>query len=348
MLILGIESSCDETACAVVRDGKEILSNLLSSQAALHSRFGGVFPEIASRQHLEAIHPIVNQALSQAGIQKRDLDLIAVAQGPGLVGSLLTGITWAKALAYGLNIPFVGVNHVEAHLYAAMMPLEAPLLPALGLVVSGGHTFLCYIEEIGRYFKIGTTVDDAIGEAFDKVARLLNLPYPGGPELERLAKGGDPIRYGLRAGLVKENPWNFSFSGIKTSMLQKVRGVGSQPPIPPAEYPHLAASFQRAVFSSVVQKCARAAREFPCKALYLGGGVSQNQELRRLLHEEFSPHLPLFFPGPELCCDNAAMIAGLAYHLVERRGGGDRFDLAPFTKLSWGESAGFASTLPIQ
>lgn len=311
MIILGIESTCDETAIALVKDGKTILAQTIASSADIHAKYGGVFPELACRRHLEAILPLLREALAQAQLTSDQIDAIAVAKGPGLVGALLVGMQTAKGLSLAWNKPLIGVNHVEAHLYAAMMEQEKPLFPAIGLVLSGGHTLLLAIESLGKYRPLGTTVDDALGEAFDKVATLLGLPYPGGPHVERIARHGNPRRYPFRAGKVKKNPLDFSFSGIKTSVLYTLR---ENP-----EAADVAASFQEAVFTDLAKKTALALTHTPAQALYLGGGVCNNQRLRTLFAEKF-PHLPLFWPPALLSLDNAAMIGGLAYHKFLERG----------------------------
>lgn len=314
MKVLGIETSCDETAVSVVEDGKNILVNLVASQAAIHQAFGGVFPEIASRAHIDRLLPLIEKAT-----KGHKIDLIAVANGPGLMGALLMGVTAAKTLAYGWNKPLVGVNHVEAHLYAAMME-KAPLFPALGIVVSGGHTFLAKMSGICSYEILGTTVDDAVGEAFDKVAALLGYPYPGGPEIERLAKNGDPLKYPFKGGRVKERPLDFSFSGLKTNVLYKVKGANCDRKGPTIidekEKKHIAASFQKAALEDILNKALKAAKTFDCQAIYLGGGVTQNGKLRELFKN--APY-PVFWPPKGLGLDNAAMIAGLGYHLYQRK-----------------------------
>lgn len=321
MFVIGIESTCDETACSIVKDGCEILSNVVSSQVDLHALYGGVYPELAARRHLDVLLPVIREALLQAELSPSDLDLIAVARGPGLIGPLLIGLNAAKALALGWNLPYIGVNHVEAHLYAAMMHHPAPAFPALGLVLSGGHSFLVKITALGTYHLLGTTVDDALGEAYDKVASLLNLSYPGGPALEQLARTGDPTRYPFKPGCVKNHPLDFSFSGIKTNVLYTLKGqsCSKDAPItlPAAEYPHIAASFQEAVLHDVVHKAHQAATTFPCHALYVGGGVSNNRRLRTLLQDL---PFPIHFPPPGLSLDNAAMIAGLGYHTFKQEG----------------------------
>lgn len=335
MLVLGIETTCDETACSVVRDGREILSNVIASQADLHAQYGGVFPEVACRRHIDVLIPTIREALLQAGVSQEKIDLIAVAKGPGLIGALLIGLNAAKALSLAWERPFVGVNHVEAHLYAAMMPQDKLFFPSLGVVISGGHTFLVRILEIGSYELLGSTVDDAIGEAFDKVATLLHLPYPGGPAIEALAKQGDPTRYPFKAGKVKGHPFDFSFSGLKTNVLYTVKGAntGKHSPslLPEEERPHIAASFQEAALLDIVDKTLKASKEFSCQHIFLGGGVSQNQHLRTLFAKRSS--LPLYWPPPGLSLDNAAMIAGLGYHVFQKSGRGDSFDLEPLPRI---------------
>ena len=339
MLVLGIESTCDETACAIVRDGREVLANVIYSQTALHTPFGGVFPELACRRHVDALIPVIQQALQEAHVNPSEIDLIAAAKGPGLIGALLIGLNAAKALSYAWNIPFIGVNHVEAHLYAAMMPLEEPPLPALGLVLSGGHTFILKMEAIGDYTLIGTTQDDAIGEAFDKVASLLGLPYPGGPEIEALAKEGDPARFPFRPGKVKNHPWDFSFSGLKTNVLYTIKGANASKNSPliisEKEKADVAASFQETALKNVVEKAIEATKTFPCRAIYCGGGVSNNERLRALFEEMGCP-VPVFYPAKKMSLDNAAMIAGLGYHGFQKEKKGDRLDLEPMTRIPLG------------
>lgn len=337
MLVLGIETTCDETACSIVRDGKEILSNVIASQTDLHEQYGGVFPELACRRHLDALIPVLKKSFTDAGVQKEEIDLISVAKGPGLIGALLIGLNCAKALSAAWQKPFVGVNHVEAHLYAAMMPLKTLSFPALGVVVSGGHTFLVRIEDLGAYKMIGTTQDDAIGEAFDKVAAMLGLPYPGGPSIEKLAKGGNPKRYPFKAGRVKESPWDFSFSGLKTNVLYTLKGPNADKNSPLLisvdDKPDVAASFQEIALLDVVEKSLKAAEVFSCKSLFLGGGVSNNLRLRELFAQKAK--LPIYWPELGMSLDNAAMIAGLGYHVYQRQGG-DALDLSPMTRIPLG------------
>lgn len=338
VLVLGIESSCDETACAIVKDGKEILSNVVRSQTEVHGHLGGVFPELACRKHSDALIPVIRTALNTASLQFEHIDLIAAARGPGLIGALLIGLNAAKTLSYAWNVPFVGVNHVEAHLYAAMMPLDSIVWPALGVVISGGHTFLVKIEAIGRYAFLGGTQDDAIGEAFDKIATLLGLPYPGGPQIEMLAQKGNPLRFPFKAGRVKERPLDFSFSGLKTNVLYTVKGQNSSKNSPvllsEQDKADVAASFQEVALRDVVCKALIAAEQQGCKALFCGGGVSNNQRLRKLF-TMLCP-LPVYYPLPGLSLDNAAMIAGLGFHRFLEDKQGDALDLEPLTRIPLG------------
>ncbi|MBU6382965.1 MAG: tRNA (adenosine(37)-N6)-threonylcarbamoyltransferase complex transferase subunit TsaD [Verrucomicrobia bacterium] len=320
--VLGIESTCDETGAAVVQNGKIILSNIIASSADIHRKYGGVFPELACRRHIEAIIPVVDEALQTAGVSPDQIDLIAVAKGPGLIGALLIGMNAAKGLSIAWKKPLIGVNHVEAHLYASMMDVERVPLPALGLVLSGGHTLMLKILEIGAYEPIGTTVDDAIGEAFDKVGNLLGLPYPGGPEVEKLARLGNPKAFPLSAGKVKRSPLNFSFSGLKTAVLYAMKGN--------VDKAGIAASFQETALRDVAHKALLASQTFDCQSIILGGGVTANQRLKEIMKETF-PHLPIFWPPGTLSLDNAAMIAGLGAHKFT--GLSDPLDLEAKTRI---------------
>jgi len=337
MLVLGIESTCDETACAVVKEGQEILSSIVSSQIDLHQEFGGVVPELACRRHIDLIIPVIDQALSAAKLTLKDIDLIAVARGPGLIGALLIGLNTAKALALALHKPLIGVNHIEAHLYASLMANTIEVeFPCLGVVLSGGHTAICLMRSVGNYELIGQTVDDAIGEAFDKVAKLMGLPYPGGPEIEALAKQGNSSNFPFKPCKVKGRPFDFSFSGLKTAVLYTINGqnskLGITPELTPKMKADLAASFQRAALEDVVQKIHLASREYGCKHLVLGGGVTNNQALRQMLASE-AQGLICHWPGPGLGLDNAAMIAGLGYHRFKHQGKGDPLDLDVQTQM---------------
>ncbi len=321
MLILGIETSCDETAAAVVRDGRRVLASVVASQEHLHARYGGVVPEIACRAHLESIVPIIDQTLERAGVRLADLEAIAVTNRPGLIGALLIGVAAAKTLSWLLRVPLVAVNHIEAHLYAPN--LERPLnYPIVGLIASGGHTALLYAESPIETEVIGTTTDDAAGEAFDKAAAVLGLGYPGGPAIDRAAKGGNPNAVEFPRTMLEPDSFDFSFSGIKTAVLyhcygQNAPGREGEPP-PPDQVPDLAASFQEAVVDVLVAKSLRAALSRGVETLVVGGGVGCNSRLRARLAEECAKvGLGLRFAPPELCTDNAAMIAGLGEHLLK-------------------------------
>ena len=333
MLVLGIESTCDETGFSIVRDGKEILSNVVASQEDLHKRFGGVIPELACRRHVDVLLPLLRQALTEAEVSVEEIDLIAVANGPGLMGALLIGLNFAKGLSLSLNKPLVGVNHIEAHLYSVLMATQVPL-PAIGVVISGGHTALVKVENVGRYFLIGQTQDDAIGEAFDKVARLLGLPYPGGPQIEKLAEKGNSQRFHFKCGQLKGRPLDFSFSGLKTAVLYLVKGQNASKKSPltihEEEKADIAASFQHSAFSNLVEKILLGAKHYQCRSIILGGGVSQNAYLRSLLEKE--AHCPVLWPPKGLSLDNAAMIAGLGFHTFLEKGG-DSMHLEALTRI---------------
>lgn len=316
MLVIGIESTCDETGCSLVKDGKEILSNVVSSQIDLHNLYGGVVPELACRRHIDVIIPVIHEALEKAGVTLDDVDAIAVAQGPGLIGALLIGINAAKAIAFALGKPLIGVNHVEAHLYASLMEVDSVEFPALGVVLSGGHTALIKMDNLGSYQLIGQTVDDALGEAYDKVAKMLGLRYPGGPEVEKLALKGDPKAFSFTAGRVKTNPLAFSFSGMKTAVLYAIQGIES---MTDQNKNDIAATFQETALRDVLKKALLAAEEHSCKTLVFGGGVCNNKRLRALF-EINSQDKTLLFPPAALTLDNAAMIAGLGYHKLQVNG----------------------------
>jgi len=313
-LILGIETSCDETGAAVVEDGVHMRSNVVASQIDLHAQYGGVFPEVASRAHIEAIAPIVEQGLADAGVTLTDLDAIAVTRGPGLAGSLLVGVNFAKGLALATGLPLVGVNHLEGHVYSLWLAgRESPVrFPVVCLIVSGGHSEIVLISDHGQYRQLGTTLDDAAGEAFDKVARVLGIPYPGGPLLDRLAEEGDDGRYRFPHPRT-DGPYDFSFSGLKTAVVNRahnLRQLGEE--IVPADF---AASFRRAVVDMLVEKSVRAAADLGVKRLAAAGGVAANRLLRReLARRGEAAGLEVFLPPVELCTDNAAMIASAAYY----------------------------------
>jgi N6-L-threonylcarbamoyladenine synthase len=316
--ILGIETSCDETAAAVVENGRKIISNVVASQVWLHAPYGGVFPEVASRAHVESIYTVVDQALSQAHVGLESIDAIAVTRGPGLAGSLVVGLNMAKGLALGSGLPLLGINHLEAHLYSIWLVEDEPEpeFPLLGLIVSGGHSELVLMTDHLNYNRLGGTLDDAAGEAFDKVARLLGLAYPGGPAIQETAEEGRSEAYDFpRARL--EGTWDFSFSGLKTAVLRQVRA--SQPGLkagieaPRAGLPvaDLAASFQEAVVDALVEKTLLAAEEFEAKEILVSGGVSANRALRQAFGER--ANIPVRMPPLSLCTDNAAMIAAVGH-----------------------------------
>ncbi|MAB79570.1 MAG: tRNA (adenosine(37)-N6)-threonylcarbamoyltransferase complex transferase subunit TsaD [Planctomycetes bacterium] len=324
MLVLGIESSCDDTAAAVVRDGREILSSVVESQAAQHAPFGGVVPEIAGRSHLRRILPVIERALEKAGIELKDIDGLAVTRRPGLIGSLLVGLSAAKAIAFARRLPLVGVHHIEGHAYAATMENEVAC-PALALVVSGGHTALYRMLGPSDLQPIAQTLDDAAGEAFDKVASMLGLAYPGGPEISKLALKGrrDAIRFPRYSP--KKGGVGFSFSGLKTAVLYHLRGQDALAPTPaPEEIENradIAASFEAAVVDTLVTQTLNAAKEEGFARIVVAGGVACNQHLRErmcLSAEELG--MRATFPSPAYCSDNAAMIAGLGYHLLNQEG----------------------------
>mgnify|MGYP001062120489 CR=1 FL=1 len=313
--ILGIETSCDETAAAVVENGREILSSVVATQIDLHAKYGGVFPEVASREHVRTIHPVIEEALQKANLSLADLEAVAVTRGPGLAGSLVVGMNAAKGIALAKGLPLIGVNHLEGHIYSAWLypadtptPPAPPKFPQMVLLVSGGHTELILVTDHLQYQRLGATLDDAAGEAFDKVARLLSLPYPGGPSIQKAAVNGDPQAFQFpRARL--EGTWNFSFSGIKTAVLRVVRALEKENrPLPVA---NLAASFQEAVVDVLFSKTIYAARAFNAKSILVAGGVSANQALRNAFLNQ--GEFPIHIPPLSLCTDNAAMVASAGY-----------------------------------
>jgi len=336
--ILAIETSCDETAAAVVEDGRRILSNVVASQVELHAQYGGVFPELASRAHVEAIVPVIEQAMQEAHMGLDDPDAVAVTYGPGLAGSLLVGVNFAKGLALGRDLPLVGVNHLEAHIYShwlevegeGVAPREGLEFPLLALLVSGGHTELVLMRGHGQYEYLGGTLDDAAGEAFDKVGRLLGLSYPGGPEIQRTARDGNPRAFDFPRAWLDDDSYDFSFSGLKTAVLREVQKY-SDPPQGRLLF-DLAASFQEAVVDVLSAKAARAAEEFDATAVLLCGGVSANRPLRVATTERVS--VPVYYPPPILCTDNGAMIGACAHRrfLAGERAGWD-LDVVPGLRL---------------
>lgn len=350
--ILGIETSCDETAAAVIEDGHRILSNVVATQMDLHAQYGGVFPEMASRQHILSITPVIRQAMAEAEATWDGTDAVAVTYGPGLPGSLLVGVNAAKGLALGRGLPLIGVNHIEAHILTnwlavndAPPPIEFPLVC---LVVSGGHTELVLMRDFGRYKRLGGTVDDAAGEAFDKVGRLLGLPYPGGPAVEEAAQEGNPAAFSLPRAWLK-GTYNFSFSGLKTAVLHAVQKYEAEPPtarpggtrrklsapaalVRPLPVANLAASFQAAVVDVLAEKTRQAAREFGARCVLLAGGVAANQVLRRSVCERVD--VPVLYPPPHLCTDNATGVGVAGYRaLLEDRISDWDLDVVPGLRL---------------
>lgn len=320
-LCLGIETSCDETAAAVVADGVDPLSSVVLTQERLHEKFGGVVPEIASRAHIEGILPAVDTALRRAGVSLTELSAIAVTYTPGLIGALLVGVSAAKALALASGKPLIGVDHIQAHLYAARMGVPDFRWPAVSLLVSGGHTSLYESRGDLDHRFLGGTRDDAVGEAFDKASKALGLGYPGGPAIERAAQGRDPNRFRFARTMIDEAHFDFSFSGIKTSVLYAMHGQdarGRAVPRTPEEVADIAAGFQEAVVDVLVAKSVRACLRLGIPRLVVGGGVARNGRLRQRMAEACAAgHIELFFPPPELCTDNAVMVAGLAWPMFQ-------------------------------
>lgn len=343
--ILGIESSCDETAASVVVNGKTIASNVVASQIDLHAEYGGVFPEVASRAHVEAISAVVNQAISDAGIEYSQLDAIAVTQGPGLVGSLLVGINYAKGLAMSTGKPLLGINHLEGHIYSLWLtqPFREVIFPVLVLIVSGGHTELLLMTGHGEYQRLGGTIDDAAGEAFDKVGRMLQLPFPGGPHIERTARLGNPNAYAFPRAK-RDETFDFSFSGLKTAVMREAtvqpagkdrirrkRGAEKRAQLrTDISVNDIAASFQEAVTDVLVEKAIRAAQDYGATEIFMAGGVSANQMLRQKMRKE--TELPVRYPPLNLCTDNGAMIAAAAYYRYQE---GYRSDLNLDVRTMW-------------
>ena len=334
MKILGIESSCDETAAAVVEDGRTILSNVVNSQIDIHKLYGGVVPEVAARSHIEVINPVIDKALTDANLTWDEIDAVAVTYAPGLIGSLLIGTLAARTLAILKNKPLYPIHHVEAHVYANFLERTPPAFPMLALIVSGGHTQLVLFHDHGKYELLGQTCDDAVGEAFDKVAKILGLEYPGGPSIAKAAESGDPLAYKLPKAKV-EGAYDFSFSGLKTATLRAVqRAVGVDFTFPSNKLAErltarqkqdFAASFQRTAVETLVDKTEKAFYAYQPKSIVVAGGVAANAELRRILSERIK--LPIEYAPVNLCTDNAAMVASLGYYQAQRQEPGDPYTL---------------------
>lgn len=383
MIILGIESSCDETAAAVVEDGRKLLSNVVQTQIDIHAQYGGVVPEVAARSHIEVINPVINQALTDAGVGWDEIDAIAVTYAPGLIGSLLVGTLAARTLALIHNKPLYPIHHVEAHVYANFiveqgqtaslpsadlptstpsgvtreaegtaggtvlnLPLKQPTFPMLALIVSGGHTQLVLFHDHGDYELLGQTQDDAVGEAFDKVAKIIGLPYPGGPSIAKAALDGDPKRYKLPKSRL-DNPYNFSFSGLKTALLRAVQAeTGNDYTFPSHKLPALlddvqranfAASFQHVAVETLVDKAEKAFHDYSPASVVIAGGVAANQELRRQLQERLP--LNIEYAPMQLCTDNAAMIATLGYYYAQKKDSVSPYELEVIPSLSMTKTA---------
>ena len=316
MIVLGVETSCDDTAAAVLRDGRTILANMVSSQDQVHGPYGGVVPELASRQHIQNILPIVDGALQKAGVALQELDGIAVTYGPGLVGSLLVGLSLAKGISFRWGIPFVGVNHLEAHLLAIHLEQEIAF-PYIALLASGGHTLLYCVKDVGEYIHLGGTRDDAAGEAYDKVAKMMGLGYPGGRVIDQLAKGGNRTAIRFPRARLKKEAYEFSFSGIKTSVWYYLKAQAKEQW--ESQKADIAASFQEAVVDMLVKPTIRAALACGVQRIVLSGGVAANSRLREKMKESAGAQgLETFFPAPKFCTDNAAMIALAGYHWLKR------------------------------
>lgn len=335
VVILAIESSCDETAAAVVRNGREVLSNVISSQIALHTLYGGVVPEIASRKHIEKINQVIEEALTQAHLGLTEVDAIAVTYGPGLVGALLVGVAEAKAIAYAAGKPLIGVHHIEGHISANYIENRELEPPFLCLVVSGGHTHLVMVEDYGSYNIVGRTRDDAAGEAFDKVARAIGLGYPGGPKIEKVSKEGNPEAIVFPRAKIADHPYDFSFSGVKSAVLNYINGCQmKQIPIVQAD---VAASFQKAVTDVLIEHAMTAVEEFQVDKFAIAGGVAANRTLRNGMREACEKKgVKSYYPSPILCTDNAAMIGAAAYYEY-LAGRCDSWDLNAVPNLKLGE-----------
>ncbi len=316
MIVLGIESSCDETAAAIVKDGTKILSSIIASQIDVHHKYGGVVPELASRMHIEAITPVVDEAINKANIALDDIDAVAATRGPGLIGALLVGFSFAKAFAFARELPFAGVNHLEAHIYSLFLMKNKPEFPFVALVVSGGHTNIYYVTSHDQFELLGQTRDDAAGEAFDKVAKMLKLGYPGGPVIEKLAKSKDPSAITFPRPMLDKNNFDFSFSGIKSSV---ARYIHTNKITSDNDIAQVASSFQAAVIDVLSKKLINAAIHKNCKNIGVAGGVSANITfVNRLAQRAKKKGISVFAPDIELCGDNAAMIAARGYTMIQQ------------------------------
>ena len=352
MKVLGIESSCDETAAAVVMDGRVLCSNVVNSQIDIHAVYGGVVPEVAARSHIEVINPVINQSLTDANLTWDDIDAIAVTYAPGLVGSLLVGTLAARTLAILKNKPLYPIHHVEAHVYANFLNEKAPEFPMLALIVSGGHCQLVLFRDHGDYELLGQTCDDAVGEAFDKVAKIIGLPYPGGPSIARAAVNGNPLAYKLPKSKLS-GIYDFSFSGLKTAVLRAVqREVGVDITFPSSglaarlndvQRVDFAASFQRIAIETLVDKTEKAFHDFNPKSVVIAGGVAANAELRRILSERIPLHID--YAPMNLCTDNAAMVASLGYYYSQKNQPTDPYNLEVAPSLSMSQTAWSGSAL---
>ena len=357
MKILGIETSCDETAASVVEDGRRVLSNIITTQIDIHKQYGGVVPEVAARSHIEAINPVINQALIDADCTWDDIDAIAVTYAPGLIGSLLVGTLAARTLAVIHDKPLYPIHHVEAHVYANFiteqsnhlslaLPSKQPDFPMLALIVSGGHSQLALFHDHGDYELLGQTQDDAVGEAFDKVAKVIGLPYPGGPSIAKAAENGDPKRYQLPKARLA-NPYDFSFSGLKTALLRAVqRETGHDYTFPSHQLPELlddvmrndfAASFQQVAVETLVDKAERAFKDYSPASVVIAGGVAANKELRRQLQERLA--IAIEYAPMQLCTDNGAMIGALGYYVAQKIDPTDPFEVEVVPSLSMTKTA---------
>jgi N6-L-threonylcarbamoyladenine synthase len=312
MLILGIETSCDETSAAILKDGREILSNVILSQDEIHAYYGGIVPELASRQHIKTIDLIVKESLTKAEVKLEEIDIFAVTQGPGLIGSLLIGLSFAKSLAFYFNKPLIGVNHIEAHIEAAFLENSEIPFPCLALVVSGGHTSLYYLSKELDFKLIGKTRDDAAGEALDKIAKFLQLGYPGGPIIDQLSKKGNPEKFFFPLPKIKDKSFDFSFSGLKTAALRYIKEMNIDNKSP--QMLDLLASFQDAIINFLIENVKKALQNYKANSLIVCGGVARNTRLREIFKNFCEKiKIPLYIPSPRLCSDNAAMVASLGF-----------------------------------